>query len=309
MSLIGPDLHQSKLIWEEIGETGPDKLENNMKLLKEWIACQPHLPKNYDDRMLPVIIRGCKHNLERAKVKVDTYYSVRGTIPEIFHSRDPLSQEIREASKHMTITPLPTLTPDGYRVTVHQFTNAPVADFDAASLYKLIFMKADIRMVEESLIAGDVFVFDVGHLSLAHIAKLATPLIKSALYCAQEAYPQRLKEIHMLNAPPYVDKVVNVYKMFMKEKIRNRFQIHTSYKSLYPSIPQSMLPSNFGGDGKSIETLEGEWKKKLESFADWFTKQESIVTNEKRRLGKTASNQNTNNIFGCEGAFRKLAID
>ncbi|KAG8292591.1 hypothetical protein J6590_034784 [Homalodisca vitripennis] len=87
MSLIGPDLHQSKLIWEEIGETGPDKLENNIKLLKEWISCQPHLPKNYDERMLPLVVRGCKHNLERAKVKVDTYYSVRGSVPEIFQSR------------------------------------------------------------------------------------------------------------------------------------------------------------------------------------------------------------------------------
>ncbi|XP_046682038.1 alpha-tocopherol transfer protein-like isoform X1 [Homalodisca vitripennis] len=259
--------------------------------------------------MLPLIFRGCKHNLERAKVKVDTYYSVRGSMPEIFQSRDPLGQEILEASKHMIITPLPNLTPEGYRVTVHTFTNAPVADFEPASLYKLIFMKADIRMVEESLIAGDVFVFDVGQLSLTHIAKLATPLIKSALHCAQEAYPQRLKEIHMINAPTYVDKVVNVYKMFMKEKIRNRFHIHTSYKTLYPFIPQSILPSNFGGGGKSVETLEGEWKKKLESYADWFTKQESIVTNEKRRLSKSTSTQNTDNIFGCEGAFRKLAID
>ncbi|KAG8292590.1 hypothetical protein J6590_034783 [Homalodisca vitripennis] len=55
-----------------------------------------------DERMLPLVVRGCKHNLERAKVKVDTYYSVRGSMPEIFQSRDPLGQEILEASKHIS---------------------------------------------------------------------------------------------------------------------------------------------------------------------------------------------------------------
>lgn len=52
----------------------------------------------------------------------------------------------------------------------------------------------------------------------------------------------------------------------------------------------------------------GEWKKKLESFADWFSQQDSIVVNERLRLSKKGSSQSTD-IFGYEGAFRKLAID
>lgn len=84
-----------------------------------------------------------------------------------------------------TITPLPNLTPEGYRVTIHRFTGVPVDDFEPAALYKLIYMKAEVRLVEESMIAGDVFIFDVNHLTLAHIAKLANPLIKTALHCAQ----------------------------------------------------------------------------------------------------------------------------
>lgn len=83
------------------------------------------------------------------------------------------------------ITPLPKLTPQGHRVTIHRFNSIPLEDFDPVALYKLIYMKADIRMVEETLISGDVFVFDALHLNLSHIAKLTSPLTKNALLCAQ----------------------------------------------------------------------------------------------------------------------------
>lgn len=38
----------------------------------------------------------------------------------------------------------------------------------------------------------------------------------------QEAYPIKLKEIHVVNATPLVDVVFNIVKPFLKEKIKNR---------------------------------------------------------------------------------------
>ena len=41
----------------------------------------------------------------------------------------------------------------------------------------------------------------------------------------QEAYPQRLKEIHILDAPPFVDWILNVFRSLVKEKMRNRVSL------------------------------------------------------------------------------------
>ncbi|XP_075218096.1 alpha-tocopherol transfer protein-like [Lycorma delicatula] len=62
----------------------------------------------------------------------------------------------------------------------------------------------------------------------------------------------------MRNCPTYVDKIVNMFKMFMKEKMRNRFHIHTSYQTLYNYMPQSILPEEYGGDAKSIHQLQDQ---------------------------------------------------
>lgn len=37
-----------------------------------------------DDQWLAVFLRGCKHRLEQAKEKLDLYYSLRTTAPEIY---------------------------------------------------------------------------------------------------------------------------------------------------------------------------------------------------------------------------------
>lgn len=44
--LEGPDEGQMEEIRKDLGED-PDRFANNLKLLEEWIECQPHLPKNY----------------------------------------------------------------------------------------------------------------------------------------------------------------------------------------------------------------------------------------------------------------------
>jgi len=42
--LQGPDEETMKNIIKELGED-KDRLENNIKLLENWMNCQPHMPK------------------------------------------------------------------------------------------------------------------------------------------------------------------------------------------------------------------------------------------------------------------------
>ncbi|XP_067015152.2 clavesin-2 [Anabrus simplex] len=306
MSLLGPDKDQLSAIRSQINES-PERMQSNLALLRQWVQCQPHLPQHLDDQLAMIFLRGCKHNLERTKQKLDVYFSVRGAVPELFSKRDPLSKDIQQAMEVMHAYPLPQLTPDGSRVTVHHITTDDVALFNLQAILRTQLMLGDVRIQEESPISGDIFLFDLSHFRAGHCTTLTAslPLLREALSCVQEAYPQRLKQIHIIHAQPFIDKLVNLFKAFMKEKMRNRFYVHSSVKSLHQYIPADILPVKYGGD--CDKDLQAEWCKKLESYRSWFAEQEHVRTDESRRPIKSFSSNR--DMFGCEGSFRKLSID
>lgn len=49
-----------------------------------------------DDQWIVTFLRGCKYSLERTKEKLDLYYSIRVTAPELYGIRpnNPLFDEI-----------------------------------------------------------------------------------------------------------------------------------------------------------------------------------------------------------------------
>lgn len=95
----------------------PERIEADLKALKEWIQMTPYLNARTDDQFLVAFLRGCKYSLEKAKKKLDTYYSVRQVLPEMMHGRDPTDKKMLEIVRLGVGLPLPiTKTLDGPRV-------------------------------------------------------------------------------------------------------------------------------------------------------------------------------------------------
>lgn len=97
------------------------KIPDDLDALKQWLAKQTHLTARFgntnisivainvliktiklpienlpDDQFLIAFLRGCKYSLERAKEKIDSYYTVRSAIPEFFQERDPEDPKLQE---------------------------------------------------------------------------------------------------------------------------------------------------------------------------------------------------------------------
>lgn len=66
----------------------PKKICDDLDAMREWMSKQPHIKGRADDQFLIAFLRGCKYSLERAKEKIDMYYTVRTAIPEFFSARD-----------------------------------------------------------------------------------------------------------------------------------------------------------------------------------------------------------------------------
>jgi len=125
---------------------------------------------------------------------------------------------------------------------------------------KLVLMIGDVRLREESHgVAGDVYILDASVIMPTHFTKLTPTLVKKFLICVQEAYPVKLKEVHVVNISPIVDTVINFVKPVLKEKIRNRIFLHSDLKTLYEHVPREMLPTEYGGDAGSMQDIQGAW--------------------------------------------------
>lgn len=195
-------------------------------------------------------------------------------------------------------------------------------------MMKLILMIGDIRLQEEQMgVAGDVYILDASVATPGHFAKFTPAIVKKFLICVQEAYPVKLKEVHVINVSPFVDTITNFVKPFLKEKIRQRIHLHSTMESLYKHVPKSMLPTEYGGDAGNVADLNSKWatmcvsantfsncfilfadlwRQKMAEYAPWFKEQDKSKANEALRPG---SPKTADDLFGMDGTFRKLTID
>ena len=217
-----------------------------------------------DDGRLRTFLRGCKFSPEKVKQKLDMYYTMRNAVPEFFTNRDMNRPELAKIMDIVDMPPLPGLTPNGRRVVCLRAVDKGNLPDNVADGMKLAMMIGDIRLLEEKVgVAGDVYILDASVASPVHFAKFTPALVKKFLVCVQEAYPVKLKEVHVINISPIVDTIVNFVKPFLKEKIRDRIHIHSNLEDLYKFVPKEMLPTEYGGDAGSIVELNGMFVLKL----------------------------------------------
>ncbi|XP_012273701.1 alpha-tocopherol transfer protein-like isoform X2 [Orussus abietinus] len=296
----------SKQIRVELNENVATR-DKDLEIIKEWLSRQPHLPAFDDDQRLMTFLRGCKFSLEKCKRKLDMYFTMRAAVPEFFSNRDITRPELQEIVKIVQIPPLPGLTKNGRRVVLMRGIDKDLPTPNVSEAMKLVLMLGDIRLKEEEVgVAGDVYILDATVATPSHFAKFTPTLVKTFLVCVQEAYPVKLKEVHVVHVSPLVDTIINFVKPFLKEKIRNRIFVHSNLNTLYEHIPREILPTEYGGDAGPIQAIHDAWMKKLESYGPWFAEQENIKTNEALRPGKPKTHDD---LFGLDGSFRQLEID
>jgi hypothetical protein len=93
---ISPELqeHARRVLGED-----PKRRSDDLKALREWLAKQPHIKARPDDQTLLIFLRTCKFSIEKAKEKIDMYYTMRTAAPELFQQRDWRRAPLQECLK------------------------------------------------------------------------------------------------------------------------------------------------------------------------------------------------------------------
>lgn len=204
---------------EEEMKRNPQLKLSDIQSLKEWCEKQPHLPK-IEDSFLAMFLHSNYYRMELTKNMIENYYTTRTHVPEFFSNRNPLGQkELRQTFKIAANLPLKGITKDGYRIMYSAFLDADSSLFIYNDNVKYFLMVCDVWLLTEDTDNGYIYFADASGLSFGHIARTSPLGLKKYLYYIQEAAPIRLVEIHVINAPPAMELLMNMVKPFMKKEM------------------------------------------------------------------------------------------
>ncbi|XP_063906752.1 alpha-tocopherol transfer protein-like isoform X4 [Zophobas morio] len=301
-----PSPDQQVLIRQALNEDVNTR-DKDLEAIKEWLRKEPHLPDTWDDTLLMNFLRSCNFSLEKTKKRLDKYFTVKAVVPEFFSDCDITRPELQRIVNAIEIATMPGMTPESRRVHIARIASNDFENVDYNDCAKIIFMLGDIRLKVDNLgSAGEVYVLEGENFMLKYLVKLSPIFAKKFLVCATDALPIKVKEVHIVNPPFFIDSIIAFIKPFLKEKILKRIHFHKDVTTLHEYIPKGLLPEEYGGTAGKLKLHWDKYLAACEDFKPWFKEQEKIKADESKRPGKATTYED---FFGLHGSFRSLAVD
>ncbi|XP_061394369.1 alpha-tocopherol transfer protein-like [Musca vetustissima] len=298
-----------KIAIDELGEVS-NRIADDLSDLKEWIQQQPHLKACVEDQFLVQFLRGSKYSLEKAKEKLNNFYTFSTKYPYLRSADDvddPIFRKLHRTGC-LCLLPIP-LNGNGPRIILEQINFGP-HDFTTIEICKYIWTMAEITLLNDpyACIQGLVFVMDCSKSTLQHLP-LVTPkiLIDFVMFC-EKALPLRIKKVFDLNCPPFIQTLLNIGLSCTSEKLRSRIHICEGYnvEKFEELFPKKYLPQNFGGENSTIEHICQEFEQVIDEYREYFQRNADCGVDESLRLDE---DNIQNSEFGVGGSFRKINVD
>ncbi|EDV38963.1 uncharacterized protein Dana_GF25066, isoform A [Drosophila ananassae] len=304
---LTPELQKAAV--EQLKED-PDRLEADLQAFKAWIEQQPHLNPRMDDQFLVAFLRGCKFSLERAKSKLDKFYTLRTKYPDYFQVTSTTEGKFREIHKTGSILFLPTpLNGNGPRIIIWRMGLCPADKYHVLECMRVALAMQEITIMEDDYanVHGLIFIMDLKDATAGHMFQMTPSMAKKFSVFSEEGLPLRPKAQHFINTITGFEQVFNMFKPMMSKKMQERLFVHGNKMGLLTDqVPLKYLPQEYGGENGSAPDLVAAWEKKFDEYTEFFNSSSEYGTDESLRPGKPIDFEG---LFGSEGSFRKLNVD
>ncbi|CAH0595553.1 unnamed protein product [Chrysodeixis includens] len=289
-------------------EKNPDITPDDIRKLREWLKTQPHLPAEHiSDVDLMIVFHCCEKSVEVTKQVLDLHFTLRTLFTPYFKDR-ALDKKMEAVLNNILFAPLPTPTAEGYRVVYLRLLDADPRSFYFVESVRMFMMVFDLWQYEEGTWPGFILLIDMDQTSLTHVTRLEVMAVKKVLYFLQECMFTKLKGVHFMNAPYFMDKLMMVLRPFLKKDLLYLVNTHAvGSDSVYSLIPKEAFPKEEGGNYKDRNTIKEELYQRLQANSEFFRSEGRRRVNESlRSAGKPSPAEKE---FGLQGSFKKLELD
>ncbi|XP_055838918.1 clavesin-1-like [Episyrphus balteatus] len=260
-----------KLAETELRET-PEIREAAIKELRKLLHASPDLNYRDDDEFLVVFLRACHFYPESALKKMKSIASFRKDYAHLVRGLqlEPFKEKFMHGN---TINVLKNCDQLGRRVMLINSGGAwDPAFVSSDETFQLLYGAHLVAQLEpESQVRGVVCILDFEGLSFKQLKALTPNYLLRLLSFIQDAFPLRLKEVHVVKQPYIFKALWSLAKPMIQEKLRNRINFHgDDMKSLHKFIEPDYLPRDFGGYLPTIDYGGKEWYEAVEIHKDYI---------------------------------------
>lgn len=248
LEVDAPSDDVTEIARKELRES-PEIVQESVKALRELLKQETDLNVPLDsDAWLIRFLRPTKFYPESALTLVKNYYQFKVKHKNVYDNLLP-SRE-KNVFSHDILTVLPRRDQLGRRILILELGKKwkhNKCSLDEVYKGAVLFLEA--AMLEpQSQICGAEVIFDMDGLSLPQTWQFTPPFAKRIVDWLQESVPMRIKGVHIVNQPFIFNIVFNLFKPFLKEKLRSRIIFHgTDRDSLHQYLSPKCLPECYGG--------------------------------------------------------------
>ncbi|XP_055374828.1 alpha-tocopherol transfer protein-like [Condylostylus longicornis] len=245
-------------------------------ILKEFVKNNTSLPL-IEENLLKNFLHCCDHNVESAKILIVNSYKLRSSYPQIFIDRDPDSIEIKQQLESEAMVLFPEKTNNGDQVTLYKLMNGDPSKFRFTMALKIFIMFFDVRCIIPGATGNhEITIFDMDGCSLKHVKSANITAIRALFKYLQEAITVKLKEIHLLNCPVFIDKIMAILKPFIRNDLYKKIRFHQPNSlTIYDYVPKELFPIEYGGNSYHLEDIRTEWVNKLKDNREYLINSEN----------------------------------
>ncbi|XP_030568312.1 alpha-tocopherol transfer protein-like [Drosophila novamexicana] len=256
------------------------EVEAMLSELSSWFENEPNLPDKIEPIVLLRFLKCMHYEVEKTKTLIQLNYSLRNKNSNIFLDRNMEHESTAKGLKVSDLLILPGVTPERHKLLLFRMADLDPSTRNSVEESKIFFMMADARFTEpdverpatdsvqgqaigiadEDIADGDVQIVDINGYTMRHLAYVSIFVLRVYMRFLQEAYPSRLRAIHIINCPSFLDRMMAMMKPFIREEVYQMINYHTEgMDSLYELVPRDMLPVEYGGKAGTIAEIKQHW--------------------------------------------------
>ncbi|XP_050549114.1 clavesin-2-like [Daktulosphaira vitifoliae] len=230
--------------------------EEALKKLKQLLRTKPwnveygYLTEPVNESILIKFLYARKMKENKALELIHNYHQFRKEHREWFYQLEPYDPKIQMALQDGFPSVLPNCDRKSRKIIFMVCSQWNTDRYCLLTIYRALILSLE-HLVKNTHTQynGFVIIVDWTNFTTRQTMNINPRILRIMLQGLQDCFPAKIKAVHFINQPWYIEGLMSVVKPFLKEKTKNKIIVHgLNLNTLHDHFPKDVLPSELGGE-------------------------------------------------------------